>query len=160
MPLMSELVVLTAACATSFGLLVTVVWYAVTCTDRTEVSSAAPVRVPSAVGYAVAIPPELTVTTVPNQLPTTAKESGAPPAAKENEFDPWKNKGVFCRLKWLLVIATEASAVPFEVTGVLRAVPPVRAANPVMRIVEATVSGAEKPAVAGTVSAWLLFAPS
>ena len=50
-----QLIVLTAANPTAFGLLVTAVWYPVTCTDKMEVNSAAPVEVPSAVGYAEAI---------------------------------------------------------------------------------------------------------
>lgn len=97
MVLMSELTVLTAACATAFAV-VAPVWYAVTCTDRMEITSAAPVEVLSAVGYAVATP-EPTVITGPNQLPTTTEESGAPAAAAENELDPLWNKGLFCRLK-------------------------------------------------------------
>ena len=59
-----------------------------------------------------------------------------------------------------MVVATAAKAVPFTVTGVVRAVPPVKVANPVMLMVEATVTGAEKVAVAGTVSIWALLAPS
>lgn len=59
-----------------------------------------------------------------------------------------------------MVVATDASAVPFTVTGVVRAAPPVKVASPDTLIVEATVTGAEKLAEAGTVSAWPLLAPN
>ena len=45
-------------------------------------------------------------------------------------------------------------------TGVVRAAPPVKVAKPVAFKVEVTVTGAEKAAVAGTVSVWLLLLPS
>lgn len=85
--LLSVLIELTVAYATAFAL-ASVVWYGVTCTDTMELNSAAPVKVPSAVGYAVAAPAPPVTSTVPNQVPTTAEESGAPAAAEENGIDP------------------------------------------------------------------------
>ena len=83
---MSELIVLTAVYATSTAL-ETDGWYGVTWTDTIDVNSAAPVELPSTVGYAVATPEEPVTCTVPNQVPTIT-EAGAPAAAEENVLDP------------------------------------------------------------------------